>query len=61
MRGTKKPKSPSRSRSPIERKVQFDPYVNEVPGQKEEAQPGLMRMKEARAAVPRKEGETRSQ
>ena len=61
MKGPKKPASPSRSRSPLERRVQFDPNVKDMNQPPEDAQPGLMRMKEARAAVPRKDGETRSQ
>lgn len=40
LKANKRPKSPSRSRSPLERKVQFDPKVKEIQGQKEDAQPG---------------------
>ena len=56
----RKKTSPSRSRSPLERRVHFDPQEKEIPDQNNQ-RPGLMRMSEARAAVPRKEGESRSQ
>jgi len=54
-------KSPSRSRSPLERKVRFaDDEKDAAPAGGGSAS-GLMRMKEARDAVPRLDGETRSQ
>ena len=56
----KRSRSP-RSKSPLKRQVKFAPKSQEIPP-KEVAQVGLggMRMAEARAAVPRKSGETRS-
>ena len=50
----------SRSRSPLRRSVQFaNPVDQEVPAAKAEMDSGMMRMKTARDAVPRKEGESR--
>ena len=54
--------SPNRSRSPLPRKVQvqFDPKEKEIPAELGDSNPNLMRMKDAREAVPRKEGESRN-
>ena len=59
----KKPgkKSPSRSRSPIERRVRFAEDEKPTAPIADGTQSGLMRMKEAREAVPRLEGESRAQ
>lgn len=54
-------KSKSRSRSPLRRQVQFaEPVSRVVPDGAEGSNPG-MRMKDAREAVPRKDGESRQQ
>ena len=54
-------KSKSRSRSPLRRHIQFaEPVSKVVTAAEEEAVKG-MRMKDAREAVPRKEGESRQQ
>ncbi len=54
-------KSQSRSRSPLKRHVQFvEPVSGQAPVTAEEAGQG-MRMRDARDAVPRKEGESRQQ
>eukprot|EP00435_Cladocopium_sp_Y103_P060385 s256_g22.t1 len=50
-----------RRRSPIPRKVQFDPRERDIPADPGDNNPHLMRMKAAREAVPRKDGETRQQ
>ena len=54
-------KSPSRSRSPIERKVRFAEDEKPTAPAGDGTQLGLMRMKEAREAVPRLDGESRAQ
>lgn len=53
--------SPKRSRSPLARRVQFDPKDKTIPADGAEENSHLMRMKEARDAVPRRDGESRSQ
>jgi hypothetical protein len=53
-------KNLSRSRSPLERRVQFSGVDKEIPSHADSASSHLMRMKDARDAVPRKEGETRA-
>ena len=58
----KRPLSPrrDRSRSPLERKVQIDPKAKVIPNEENRDNSGLMRMKDAREAVPRLDGERRS-
>ncbi len=56
----KERESPSRSRSPLKRAVQFaEPLEHDMDAKSSEAQAGMMRMRTARDAVPRKEGESR--
>lgn len=53
-------KSVSRSRSPLRRSVQFaNPVDQDMAAPKSDSQAGMMRMKDAREAAPRKEGESR--
>jgi len=54
-------KSVSRSRSPLKRQVHFADPVSKVVKQPTEEENQGMRMKDARDAVPRKEGESRQQ
>ena len=52
--------SPRRSRSPLKRSVQFaEPLEHDMDAKSSDPQSGMMRMKTARDAVPRKEGESR--
>lgn len=51
----------SRSRSPLKRQVHFADPVSKVVDQAAEDGSQGMRMKDARDAVPRKEGESRQQ
>ena len=53
---------PKRSRSPLRRAVKFaEPLARDIPASSGDPIPGLMRMAEARDAVPRNPNESRTE